>query len=366
MKKRNRVGHGYAAQYDLVTGRILRVVDDNLTHSHTPELFDIEITNSCPNECPYCYMDSSSQGTKLMSLETITSLFEKHLDRHGNLLPFQIAYGGGEPTSHPEFSEILKYTRSLDIIPNYTTSGKGINPMTLINTEKYCGGIALTYHPHLEDLFKDSLSMMNEVLNRVKVNVHLVVTSKNIEMIHTLLTKHSSKFDKLVLINFKPLGRGSDQEDNLFDKAAEQELVEMVKKFVDTGRLAFDAGLIPFFTSYHKEFNRTYEQIAPNFINIEGKYNAFIDVDFNLKPSSFYSGQGINLHEEDLLDSWNNHSIFTGLRNHQQSAEGPCENCEVFDLCKGGIYDPNILNIDKVNFCKHKKEKEDYENFIIH
>ena len=365
MKKRTRVGPGYTAFFNKTNGHIIRMEEDDLSYSHTPELYDIEITNKCMNNCPYCYMDSQEDGTKNMSLESIKKLFGKDLESL-NDLPFQVALGGGEPTSHPEFIEILKYFNDIEVIPNYTTSGVGINPNILKNTEKYCGGIALTYHPHLgEKVFKEALLMMQENLNKVKVNVHLVVTNESIDLIDRIMKKFGGLFDKLVLINFKPLGRGEGYTEKLFTKESEKELLDMVKRYIETGRLAFDAGLFPFFISYYKDLGLTYKQIQSNFENIEAKYNAFIDVDLKLKPSSFYSGEGVDLTEENIIDVWQNHKIFTDVRTHQVSPEGSCKGCEVFTLCKGGIFDPGMPELDKVNFCKNKNMEDVNDNFEI-
>ena len=83
-----------------------------------PELADISINNVCDRGCDFCYKGSTMKG-KTMSLEE----YRKVLDS----LPFtwQLALGGGEPTMHPNFIEILRMTREdYDKIPNYTTNAK--------------------------------------------------------------------------------------------------------------------------------------------------------------------------------------------------------------------------------------------------
>lgn len=64
----------------------------------------IEITQYCENYCDYCSTDASTDGEHL-SFDVIKRFLGQHqeVDR--------INISGGEPLSHPEFYEILKYCR---------------------------------------------------------------------------------------------------------------------------------------------------------------------------------------------------------------------------------------------------------------
>ena len=65
--------------------------------------------------------------------------------------PYQVAIGGaGEPTLHPDFCEVLKTSRELDIMPNYTTNGMHLSDKILYATKEYCGGVAVSTHKHLK------------------------------------------------------------------------------------------------------------------------------------------------------------------------------------------------------------------------
>jgi len=64
----------------------------------------IEITQYCENYCDYCSTNASEDGEHL-SFNVIKEFLEQHdeIDR--------INISGGEPLSHPDFYEILKYCR---------------------------------------------------------------------------------------------------------------------------------------------------------------------------------------------------------------------------------------------------------------
>lgn len=81
-----------------------------------PELVDIKITDYCAEGCNYCYQGSTKKG-KHADLDSI----KKAIDRFSEVGVFEIAIGGGEPTTHPNFKEILEYAISKKVIPNFTT-----------------------------------------------------------------------------------------------------------------------------------------------------------------------------------------------------------------------------------------------------
>jgi hypothetical protein len=82
----------------------------------TPELVDVKLTDYCEMNCDYCYQGSTTKGrhAPMPQVESVLKALA------GNRV-FEVAFGGGEPTTHPNFIEILKLTRSLGMVPNFTT-----------------------------------------------------------------------------------------------------------------------------------------------------------------------------------------------------------------------------------------------------
>ncbi len=115
--------------------------EEGLKNSPFPELIDLKITDYCPFNCSYCYQDSTLKG-KHASLESI----KKTIDVLAEANVFEVAIGGGEPTLHPDFAEILKYTEEKEISANFTTKNycliKNKDMVKLI--EKYCGAFAFS------------------------------------------------------------------------------------------------------------------------------------------------------------------------------------------------------------------------------
>jgi MoaA/NifB/PqqE/SkfB family radical SAM enzyme len=81
-----------------------------------PELVDIKITDYCPYGCTYCYQNSTTSGVHA-TLDDIKNIADALRENH----VFEVALGGGEPTLHPNFIEILEIFKDRKIIANFTT-----------------------------------------------------------------------------------------------------------------------------------------------------------------------------------------------------------------------------------------------------
>ena len=83
-----------------------------------PELVDVKLTDKCPYElaCGFCYQASTRGGAEADPGQVMTLLAAL-----AELEVFEVAFGGGEPTLWPHFGDVLDYTASLGIIPNFTT-----------------------------------------------------------------------------------------------------------------------------------------------------------------------------------------------------------------------------------------------------
>jgi organic radical activating enzyme len=91
-------------------------ITPNVNRASTPDLCDIKLTDFCATGCRYCYQGSTTQG-KHADTSEINNIIRTLSDAE----VFEIAFGGGEPTTHPDFIDILKYTREHNIVPNFTT-----------------------------------------------------------------------------------------------------------------------------------------------------------------------------------------------------------------------------------------------------
>ncbi len=186
-----------------------------ITELKFPEFYDIKLTGFCKGNCPWCYMDSKSTNSHYENVvQKIKDYFEPMSE---NERPFQVAIGGGEPTSHPDFVEVLKTFKELGIEPNYTTNGmfcgyEASKFLSIINaTEKYCGGVAVSCHSHLERYWIHAANIYKH--NKVKLNFHIIISDKeSIDYFKTIYDVWKDKIDYFVLLPYGNQGRAEPKD----------------------------------------------------------------------------------------------------------------------------------------------------------
>ncbi|MDG2647473.1 radical SAM protein [Vibrio parahaemolyticus] len=160
---------GYTAVFNSVTGFFARIPDkDNpepFWSPHGPELMDISITNWCDKGCSFCYKSSTNRG-KHMSLDD----YKLIINQAAEMGTFQVALGGGNPNQHPDFIEILEYTKLKGIVPNYTSNGRGLSDEVLEATKRCCGAVAISAYPPYDETEQSLQKLLSAGVKVVVVN----------------------------------------------------------------------------------------------------------------------------------------------------------------------------------------------------
>lgn len=180
------------------------------TKSNTPELVDVKLTDYCSFGCSECYQGSTTKGK-----HGLTKDIKKVIDALATMQTFEIAFGGGEPTQHPDFLEIINYCFTKGIIPNFTTRNIDFlldekNTLTL----SQCGGIAcsITDSKELDDLNNKIEKAIEKNYNlwrvKEKINIQHVVGTCSYEELKQLLLKSASYGFRVTLLSFKDDNRG--------------------------------------------------------------------------------------------------------------------------------------------------------------
>lgn len=300
--------------------------------SPSPETLDVQITNWCAFGCSFCYQSSTPQeahGNLDVILGSILSF---------DHAPYQIAYGGGEPTSHPEFVTILEETRKYGSVPNYTTAGqmwaetknKNIRQKIIDATVKYCGGVALTFHRWKgEEYFLRAYKAMKESLEGLQLNIHLVADKSgadNLKCLVELSDSHKLGPLNIVLLAYHPVGRGSF-EHVMPRRIWNGDFIKAIELADEKGHhIAFSEGLLPYFVSRPE-----LPIVTVGAESSEGRYSAYIDMHGRMSKSSFEAPEGDNprtpsLEKCNLQEGWSKGEIGSTVDNRSYSYEA-CFNC---------------------------------------
>lgn len=185
-------------------------IEDDLpiTELEFPEFYDVKITDYCSGGCPYCYQSSTTKGGHVVdALDKLARIFGTMTP---NQRPFQIALGGGNPNEHPEFYDICELLDHYGITPNYTTNGIGLSKDVLDATWWYCGGVALSCHPHLEKYWSKAIDILRPLTD--SLNLHLIISDhESIDEFAGIYTQYKDMIDYFVLLPYSAQGRAKEK-----------------------------------------------------------------------------------------------------------------------------------------------------------
>lgn len=203
------------------TGAKLRMDFDDSLKTDTeikiksPELIDLKITGFCTQNCSFCYQNSTYVG-KHGEFDKIYGL----LHSMGNAEVFEVAIGGGEPTAHPRFADILEVAYQNNIIPNFTTYSTDWlkDEKILAAVKKYVGCVAVSIHDErdiweyskIEAILDSSRSYGTQ---KPRVSIQMIVGQMSypeIEKVIALIGTRMYPKPVITLLGYKTTGRGND------------------------------------------------------------------------------------------------------------------------------------------------------------
>lgn len=264
----------------------LNMKDEPYYKASWPELVDLKITDWCAFNCSFCYMGSTIKGAHapLADIKAAVDILKE-----ANV--FEIAIGGGEPTDHPDFVEILTYIRSIGMVPNFTTySLKWLRNKKILNAVfKTVGGIGFSVHK-ANDLKK--VRKVKDVLNVHATKVSSFGGPKVVAQhalgilpISETVELFESAFENRVhvlLLGFKDVGRGEGFEAESMDDLPM--LLKLTLKESPYAMLSVDTAVLQQFPDLLKvlEVNEVFATKE------EGKFSMYWDVVTNkVGPSSY-------------------------------------------------------------------------------
>jgi len=188
-----------------------------------------------------CYTNALKSGRNFENLVGKIKGYFEPMDM--NQRPTQVAIGGaGEPTEHPDFVEAIKAFHDLEIMPNYTTNGMNVTDEVLEATKKYCGGVAISLHPHLKKYWTAAIERYHE--HGIRLALHIIISDRaSIDHFLEMYEQYKSKVDYFVLLPYKAVGRALPKDIDT------EYLTEAIAKIENQEKLAFGA----YFFDYLKE-----------------------------------------------------------------------------------------------------------------
>lgn len=321
---------GYTSFFNSDTGFFGRVPDEGTKEPfwspHGPELMDISITNWCDKGCTFCYKSSTRHG-KHMEL----SAYKSVIDQASEMGTFQVALGGGNPNQHPDFIEILDYTKSRGIVPNYTTNGRGLTADIIEATKRNCGAVAVSAYPPYDETAETIAQLTS---NGIKTNVHFILDSESVDTAIEWLNSPPEflrSINALIFLNYKPSGRKVYEEKMLRNSNRLDEFFKLATSDDAKIKVGFDACCVS------GVFARTDASTSLVDACDAGRFSLYVSEDMRVYPCSFQGGlaEGDLLNEDQSLqDIWLNSKNMASFRDYFSS--GRCGGCTHRSTCMNG------------------------------
>lgn len=202
-------GPGHWTIFNQDSGAKVRFAEEGaepLHRSIQPELVDMKITDYCKYNCEWCYQDSTYKGEHAKLTDLRNYIWELK-----QLGVFEVAFGGGEPTEHPDFVELLEIARvSYGIVPNFTTRNiHGWESELIEAVENHVGGFAVSVYSGREVYAAQALAYHYGYHVQEKMSVQFVLGMHPIETLESVLKAANDVFVPVTLLGMKGIGRAS-------------------------------------------------------------------------------------------------------------------------------------------------------------
>lgn len=325
--------------FDTVSGAYVRtgILDENGDDTGVdpfmgayPHLIDVGImghcihgkTGLCAKAGIGCYQSGLFVEQPNMSLEDFRWIVEQSRGRCN-----QLALGGrGDPDQHEHFEEILQICRENMLVPNFTTSGYGMNESIAALCKKYCGAVAVSWYRN--DYTYQAVQLLIDA--GVRTNIHYVLGKNSIDEAITRLRENDfpAEINAVIFLLHKPVGQGTrEQMLSIEDARVETFFKELEKPHpFKTGMDSCNVpGAIQFCKSVLPESLDTCEG---------GRFSCYIGPDMLMVPCSFDQEKRyeVSLREMSIEEAWNSEA-FEAFRNNMRFS---CPTCDKYALCMGG------------------------------
>lgn len=257
--------------FSMRTGAKVRLSSRPYEKSSVPELVDVKITDRCPYGCAFCYQGSTAKGKEPESYS-----FSRLFDALGQLGTFEVAIGGGEPTSHKGFAEIIGYALKAGLKPNFTTFAVD----WLLDDEKVaaasqCGGIGVSVHAERD---YGKVQKIAKRLPHVQIMAQHVFGTMPSDDTQKMLRQAKQDRIPVLLLGYKETGFGADFKPH--------DMKDFTKWFSKDSlpQLSVDTA----FVERHGDIIQKLE-INPTLISAkEGAFSMYVDgVTWRMGPSSY-------------------------------------------------------------------------------
>ena len=307
----------------------------------------LETNKSCNLRCRYCYAQSGEDSAKIADWNVLKRIVSEAKELG---IRSVVVIGGGEPTLHPNFRDLIAYIDSLGIIPMLFSN-------TVLMTEELAGflyehnasvmGKLDSLKPEVQDYlagkegaFEDIKKGLEILLNagfskpaepgELRLGVSFVSNKMNLEEIEEIwhFCRQNNIFPNMEILT--PTGRANDElEDKLLTA---DEIKEYKLKLLEIDRKYYGYDWLPYTPI---TASGCLQHLYSLYINIDGNVRPCAPTKLDEHPALRIGGKyPYNINRMSLREIYSS-DLFKYVRNIDKVLEGKCGNCEHMEECIG-------------------------------
>jgi len=252
--------------------------------SEFPTLVDISITSFCDKGCKFCYQSSTKSGTH-SDVDFVKNVLNE-LKLKGCL---EVVFGGGEPSTHPKFLEIVKHAKDLGLVVGVTT--KNQNFLSIPNSKEILENInSIAFSCNNNTEAQQAIDLFDKISDKTRNVSFYFQTILGLNSLDSLcdmvefIKNDGTYFEKnLTLLGYKDFGFGKKQQPHNVDGWIER-IKESVEAEYDQMSVGIDSIVVKKWKDQLIESGVDYR----NLVGEEGKFSCYIDcVEKKIASSSF-------------------------------------------------------------------------------
>ncbi len=364
----NKTSNGHPRRFDLPT----------ITPA-LPSIFTLELTTFCDNRCSGCANVELTQQRETQQKHSRTmgnwqEIIDTVVKQGGKKTIIRLS--GGEPTLHPEFSDIVRYLDTQNVPHALLTTGRWqkIGSENLIELYKSCenfvgflislhGADAQTHNSFVESgekSFQETTQNIQKARqNGLRVYTNTVLTHLNYTQIEEI-----QQLSKQLGAQYAVFNRFIADEHPL--QTTEEQLLEAIKTVQilrGRGEACRVGNTVP--TCFFP---------LTNFPSVSGYELCHISPNGNIRPDNLTVHSFGNILMQPLKDIWQS----SKAQSYRYHFPDSCLQCAAFSTCRGGSKSLNFstlcmgdtlmkyaLSLEQTLFIDDDKEKKKIENLAL-
>ena len=307
----------------------------------------LETNRSCNLRCRYCYAEGGEQLKNELSAKTLANVVHQANEMGVHSV---VVIGGGEPTIHPQFRELISLIHSLNIVPmiftNTITVGTELAKFLYANNASVMGkldslrselqdflaghrGASGRIQRGLNNLIEAGFTLVGDP-HRLRLGVSCVTNRLNLEEIDHIwhFCRRQNIFPNLEVLT--PTGRAKQQLTDYF--ITQEEIRDYKLRLLEIDRSCYGYDWLPYTPL---PGSGCLQHLYSLYVTIEGNVRPCAPTKFDENPALRHRGiYPHNILKRPLREIYDD-PLFQYVRNIDRYLEGKCHNCEYLSQCVG-------------------------------